>query len=279
MQEQLIALLGQPVTHSKSPQMQNLAFQALELPYRYLAFDVAPQRLKAAISGLKALGFRGANVTIPHKVAILPFLDELTPLARGIGAVNTLCYQDGRLLGDNTDGQGYLASLLEEFPHLQLEKMSVGIAGAGGAARAVAFTLAHHGIGKLYIVNRHLEKGKALADSLREWVDAEAVPFHQFQKVASKLNLLIHATPVGMSPNTEESLIPVEWLHAEMIVSDLIYNPLETRLLREAKERGALIHNGIGMLVHQGALSFERWTGLKAPVELMRECLINSLQT
>lgn len=277
MQEKLIALLGHPVTHSKSPQMQNAAFQHLHLPFRYMAFDVEPSRLAEAIDGLKALGFGGANITIPHKVTILPYLDEITPLAKRIGAVNTLYYQNDKLVGDNTDGEGYMASLLQEFPHIDPITMTVGIVGAGGAARAVAFTLAQYGFKKLYLTNRNIEKGIELVNALRSVSDAEFVPFDQYYQITSKIDLLIHTTPVGMSPNIGESLVPHDWIHDQMIVSDLIYNPGETMLLREAKLKGASTHNGMGMLVHQGALAFEGWTGMKAPVELMKQKLFQSL--
>ncbi len=279
MQEQLIALLGHPVHHSKSPQMQNAAFQSLGLPYHYMAFDVLPSQLKEAVEGLRALGFHGANVTIPHKIPIIPFLDALTPLAKAIGAVNTLYFENDRLIGDNTDGQGYLASLSHEFPHVDPKMMTVGIVGAGGAARAIAFTLAQYGVRKLYITNRHDQKAEELVAGLQAWTAAEVVSMDTFQNVMPQLQLLIHSTPVGMSPNVDESVIPNAWLHSDLIVSDLIYNPNETKLLREAKERGASIHNGIGMLVHQGALSFERWTGRKAPIDFMKVELLNRLYT
>lgn len=257
--------------------MHNAAFRSMVLPYQYIAFDVKPELLGEAVKGLKALGFQGANVTIPHKITILPLLDDITPLAQCIGAVNTLIYENGRLIGDNTDGQGYLASLMDEFPHVNLKDMTVGIVGAGGAARAVAFTLAHYGIKKLYITNRNLEKGMELTEALRQLIDAECILRDEFQHISSQLDLLIQTTSVGMSPNVEQSIVPNEWLHPNMIVSDLIYNPVETKLLLEAKKRGAAIHNGIGMLVHQGALSFERWTKKKAPIDLMKDMLLKSL--
>lgn len=276
MQEQLIALLGHPVAHSKSPLMHNLAFHTLGLPYRYLAFDVHPAHLAVAVQGLKALGFRGANVTVPHKIEVMPLLDDITPLAKQIGAVNTLYYDGGRLVGDNTDGQGYIASLLHEYPHLRLHEMTIGIVGAGGAARAVAYTLAHYGVKKMYITNRSGEKATALANGLLPLTDIEPVKMDAFATVTNKLNLLIQTTSVGMSPHDAASIVPRSWLHPDMIVSDLVYNPLHTRLLSDAREVGAKTHTGIGMLVHQGARAFELWTGEKPPVDAMRNLLIDS---
>lgn len=278
MQEQLIALLGNPVTHSRSPQMHNTAFQALKLPYRYMAFQVEVGQLNSAIMGLKAIGFRGANVTIPHKISIIPYLDDITPLAKEIGAVNTIYVENGRLLGDNTDGKGYLASLFEEFPTLQLQKLKVAIIGAGGAARAVAITLAQHGINKLWISNRTKDKTVDLVSQLSSWTDVEGIDLTQLHTIMPNVDLLIQTTSVGMHPSIEDSLVPRNYLLPTMIISDLVYNPIETKLLRESELVGAKVHSGVGMLLHQGALAFEGWTGKKAPLDLMKKTLLSSLQ-
>ncbi len=278
MQTKLITLLGHPIAHSKSSVMHNAAFQVLQLPYIYTAVDVLPGQLTDTIAFLKGQGFHGANVTIPYKVEIMNLLDDMTPLAKKIGAVNTVYVDHGRLIGDNTDGQGYIASLVAQFPQLQLRNTKVGIIGSGGAARAIAFTLAQYGVNKLYVTNRNLDHAEQLVQSLMGNIDAKAIQFDQFQQITAELQLLIHTTPIGMSPKTDASIVPLEWLRDGLIVSDIIYNPIETKLLSDAHSKGALIHNGVGMLLYQGALSFERWTGTKAPIEVMREQLLESLK-
>lgn len=278
MSENIIVLLGHPIAHSKSPMMHNAAFQALQMPYEYRAIDVAPGQLADTIVSLKDKGLRGANVTLPYKVAIQSLLDDMTPLARRIGAVNTVYVdQKERLIGDNTDGLGYVASLVAQFPQLQLRDISVGIVGAGGAARAIAFTLAEQGVQKIFVTNRTMERAEQLVQSLKDYAHAETVPFQQFERKMSEIQLLIQTTSIGMSPNVHQSIVPDRWLHEEVIVSDIVYNPRETMLLRTAKSKGARLHDGAGMLLYQGALSFERWTGIKAPIEIMKKQLFDSL--
>lgn len=274
---QLVGLFGHPVGHSQSPLMHNTAFQHLQLPYVYVAFDVVPDRLKEAVTGIRGLGIKGVNVTIPHKVAILPFLDEIDPLAQRIGAVNTVVNANGRLIGYNTDGTGYVRSLVEETG-LLLANQVVTLLGAGGAARAVACTLADKGVQEIRIVNRSREKAQKLADHLRPLVNVTALEPNEAEEAVKTATLIINTTSIGMYPNVEEMPIPAEWLHDGLIVSDLIYNPLETKLLTSAKQVNAVTHSGIGMFVNQGALAFERWTGVEAPVELMRQTVLAQLR-
>lgn len=273
----VVGLIGHPVGHSKSPEMMNRAFRACGLPFVYLAFDVAPSELGAAVRGMQALGFRGWNVTIPHKVAILEHLDEVEETAREIGAVNTVVSRDGRLIGYNTDSEGYLRSLVAETG-LELAGQRVLILGAGGAARAVTHALADSGVESITIANRTREKAERLAKSLGRKVDARAVSLTELKRVVPETTLLVQTTSVGMYPKTEAIPIDPSLLHAGMTVSDLIYRPRKTLLLREAEARGARVHGGLGMLLHQAALAFEKWMGRPAPVEVMRDALEEAMK-
>ncbi|WNC16821.1 shikimate dehydrogenase [Brevibacillus brevis] len=273
---QLVGLFGHPVSHSQSPMMHNAAFAEAGLDYAYVAFDVESNSLEDAVAGIRALGLKGINVTIPHKVAIMPMLDEIDPLAKRIGAVNTVVIEDGRLIGYNTDGMGYVRSLVEETG-IQLEQQIVTMLGAGGAARAVAFTLAEKGVKEIRIINRSRERAALLAESLQTIVSTRIVEQGEGQEAIADASLLINTTSIGMLPNVNEMPVPKEWLHDRLIVSDLIYNPLETKLLTEARAIGARVHSGVGMFVNQGALAFELWTGKKAPAEMMRETVLQQL--
>lgn len=272
----LVGLLGHPVSHSQSPMMHNAAFSEAGLGFAYVAFDVAADRLEDAVAGIRALGLKGINVTIPHKVAIMPLLDEIHPLAKRIGAVNTVVIEDGRLIGYNTDGMGYVRSLVDETG-IQLDQQIVTMVGAGGAARAVAFTLAENGVKEIRIINRSRERAMILAESLQPIVSTKIVAQGEGKEAIADASLLINTTSIGMLPNIDEMPVPKEWLHERLVVSDLIYNPLETKLLSEAKAIGARIHSGVGMFVNQGALAFELWTGKKAPTEIMRETVLQQL--
>ncbi|QKG84999.1 shikimate dehydrogenase [Kroppenstedtia pulmonis] len=273
---QKVGLLGHPVIHSKSPEMMNQAFQSLNLPFVYMAYDVEPDQLGQAVNGMRALGFRGWNVTIPHKVAIMKWLDEVEESAREIGAVNTVIRQGKKLIGTNTDGEGYMRSLLQET-RLDLAGCNILILGAGGAARAVGYTLAKAGAEGIFITNRTAVKGKELAERLSRWCPARFVEGEHVKDVIRNTDLLIQTTSVGMSPDVDGIPLDPDWLHGEMVVSDLVYHPRETRLLREAKARGAKVHSGMGMLVYQAALAFEKWTGTVAPVDMMHKTLGKSL--
>ncbi|MED4779267.1 shikimate dehydrogenase [Brevibacillus choshinensis] len=273
---QLVGLFGHPVSHSQSPMMHNAAFSETGLGYAYVAFDVESNSLEDAVAGIRALGLKGINVTIPHKVAIMPMLDEIDPLAKRIGAVNTIVIDDGRLIGYNTDGMGYVRSLAEETG-IELDQQIVTMVGAGGAARAVAFTLAEKGVKEIRIINRSRERATILAESLQSIVSTRIVEQGEGKEAIADASLLINTTSIGMLPNVNEMPVPSEWLHDRLIVSDLIYNPLETKLLSEAKVIGARVHSGVGMFVNQGALAFELWTGKKAPTEVMRDTVLQQL--
>jgi len=267
-------VIGDPIEHSMSPAMHNAVFEKMGLDYWYVPFRVKREDLGKAIDGVRALNIRGLNVTIPHKVAVIPFLDELDPLAEKIGAVNTIVNDDGTLTGYNTDATGFLQALLERG--IEPRGKNVVILGAGGASRAISFILAERGA-HLVILNRLLELDWAeelagrLSDIFGEGVKALKLVKENLARALEKADILVHATSVGMSPNVDETPVPPTLFKPALIVFDIVYNPIKTRLLREAEEAGAQTMSGIEMLVWQGASAFELWTGLKAPVELMRE--------
>lgn len=273
----LAFLLGHPVGHSLSPVMHQAAFAAAGLNAVYLPWAAAPDRLAAAVQGLRAMeNLLGANVTVPHKEAIVRLLDGLTAEAEAVGAVNTLLPRDGKLLGDNTDGVGFLAALREDLG-CEARGLTAAILGAGGAARAVAMSLARAGAGRLVLLNRNVDRAKRLADLVavrHPGCQVTAQPLHLNSKITevAEIRLLVNTTSVGLQPN-DPPLFDYASLSAPIVVCDLIYNPPETPLLRAARARGCPAGNGLPMLVHQGALAFERWTGKPAPVQAMREAL------
>ncbi|UWE02885.1 shikimate dehydrogenase [Laceyella sacchari] len=272
----LLGLLGDPVSHSKSPVMMNAALAELNAPYVYLAFRVSPSALEEAVRGLRALDVKGWNVTIPHKVAIMEHLDGLDDTAREIGAVNTVVKREGKWIGYNTDGAGYLRSLQEQISFEPAEQRVV-LLGAGGAARAVGYALAAAGVSSITVANRTVAKAEELAHHLSRYTQTKAVAVNDSRKEIEAATLIINTTSVGMVPRTEEMPIPGEWLNAHHLVSDLVYHPRMTALLQAAKAKGAIIHTGEGMLLHQAALALELWLGKKAPVEVMRKVLEASL--
>lgn len=273
----LTGVFGHPVAHSMSPLMHNLAFEELGLNMRYAAFDVEPERLQDAVNGIRALNFRGVNVTIPHKVKIMDYLDELDEEAKEIGAVNTVVNDRGKLIGYNTDGRGYIASLVKETGTL-LQGQRVLVIGAGGAARAIVVSLARSGVERIWVANRTLEKAEALAAAAAHHTEVDAVSSDRVRDLAAEATILINATSVGMHPHTEETPIDASLLHASLVVSDLVYNPLKTKLLLDAEKAGAQTHGGLGMLIHQGALAFQYWTGEEAPVDLMQKTVLSRLE-
>ena len=269
----ICGLIGDPVGHSMSPAMHNAAFSSLGLDYAYLPFRVEKERLASAIEGVRALGIRGLNVTIPHKVAVMPFLDGLDPLAERIGAVNTIVNDNGHLQGYNTDAGGFLKALLAGG--IEPDGKRVVILGAGGASRAVSFALAERGAA-IVILNRPPEMDWAveLAASLSRFSDkgVRALELNEqnLRAVLEPADILVNATSVGMSPNVSQTPVAKGLLRSGLVVFDVIYNPVTTRLLAEAREVGAEAIGGLDMLVWQGALAFEMWTGLKAPVDIMK---------
>lgn len=278
---QLVGLIGWPVKHSVSPAMHNAAFDALGRRWHYSLLPTPPGRVKAALTDLKAQGYRGANVTVPHKQTVMPYLDELTDAAQAIGAVNTIVRQEGRLIGHNTDGDGFLAAL-READFEPAEKRAL-VLGAGGAARAVVYALAQAGC-TIAIHNRTVRRAAQLAHQIQHvgvrapvtWVPVTTALADLDLAV---LDLLVNATSVGMWPHTDASPWPETLpLPAHWTVFDLVYNPAETHLLSQARAVGATTVGGLGMLIHQGALAFEMWTGQHPPLEVMRVAAQNALK-
>lgn len=278
----VVGVFGHPVEHSLSPAMHNAAFAALELPFIYVPFPVQPEAIGPAVRSLPALGIVGVNLTIPHKESVLPFLDEVTQEARDVGAVNTVHCVTGRLLGDNTDGRGFSEPLREMG-------FSVGgrravILGAGGAARAVVFRLAREGA-RLILTNRTPERAERLAEAVQEaGFSAEAVqvlPMDDTPRLAAALaeaELLVNTTRIGMHPD-ENSVppVPLQAFHQDLLVYDLVYNPVETQLLKLAREAGCRTLTGVKMLVYQGAAAFQRWTGVWPPTDVMEAAVLRGL--
>jgi shikimate dehydrogenase len=266
-----VALIGYPLGHSISPAMHNAAYRSLGLDYEYVALEVPPDELLKAVEGLRALHFAGFNVTIPHKENVVPLLDEVTPLARKIGAVNTVQNQEGKLIGFNTDGPGFIESLHEEARFNPKGKKMV-ILGAGGAGRAVAITLLENEAREIVFYDIIAEKAERLAEYINQKASQD------LQKEINQADLLINCSPIGMHPKTGESPLPESIkLHRKLMVYDLVYNPAETKLLKSAKEAGAKAVSGLGMLVRQGALAFTVFTGKPAPLKVMFEAAQESL--
>lgn len=272
----MYGVFGDPVRHSKSPLMLNRAFREAKINATYAAFHVHPSRLADAVAGIRALGFGGVNVTIPHKLAVMESLDEVDEGARVIGAVNTIVHRDGKLIGYNTDGIGYTRSLIEETG-IDLKGRTIVIIGARGAARSIAYSLALKGPERIVIANRTEAVAVELAGQLQRFGNFEGRSLASLAPIVERADLLVNTTSVGMHPNVEETPVPANMLHPGLTVSDIVYNPLTTRLLREAAERGCRVHGGLGMFIYQGAYAFEYWTGQPAPVHVMREAVEKSL--
>jgi shikimate dehydrogenase len=274
----ICALIGDPVEHTMSPAMHNAAFKELGLDYVYLPFRVKPEQLSQAVHGLRALNVHGFNVTIPHKVAVIPLLDNLDPVAEKIGAVNTVVNYDGKLKGYNTDAEGFLRALLENG--IKPGGKKVVILGAGGASRAISYILAGKGA-CLTILNRQqeLDWAQNIADLIKEDFGrtVDVLELGHLAGVLKGVDILVNATSVGMSPASNQSLVPAALLGKVPVVVDIVYNPIKTRLLKDAAAAGAKTISGIDMLVWQGALAFEKWTGRIAPVELIRQEAIKML--
>jgi shikimate dehydrogenase len=266
--KKICCLIGDPVEHSLSPLIHNAGYQALGMDYVYLAFQV--KDIKGAIEGIKKLGIRGASVTMPHKARVIEYVDEIDRLALETGAVNTIVNNDGVLTGYNTDYQGALKALEEATP---LEGKRAVLVGSGGAATAIALLLKRGGA-KLVILNRTEEKAKRLA----EMFDVEDSGGLEKLNEVSSANILINATPVGMWPKTNQSLIPKSLLHKRLVVFDTVYNPKETRLLSEARKKGCTIIYGYKMFLYQAAFQFEIFTGQQAPLAAMESALTQALE-
>jgi shikimate dehydrogenase len=271
----MYGVFGDPIRHSKSPIMLNRAFAEVGINAAYAAFHIKPGQLKDAVSGIRTLQFRGVNVTIPHKVEVMDYMDEIDEGARIIGAVNTIVNTDGRLTGYNTDGIGYVRSLKEETG-IDLRGKKVLMVGAGGAARGVGYALAKEGASHIYFANRTREKADELARTMSEFTGTSGLGLDEIADVAGEVGLIVNNTSLGMHPNVDQVPMDTTLIHPSTVVSDLVYNPLITKFLRESEGRGAKIHSGLGMFIYQGAYAFEYWTGVPAPIAAMRQVVLDS---
>ena len=270
----VVGLIGHPVEHSFSPPMHNAAFESLKMDYVYTAFDVKPNNLENAIIGAQALDIRGFNVTIPHKIEVMKYLNEIDEVASLIGAVNTIDFKD--LKGYNTDGIGAIKAIGEVT---KIKNKNVLIAGAGGASRAISFYIAKYGADSLTILNRNVERAQELAGDVSASGLIDSVSSDEISNMnLDDVDILINTTPVGMHPNVDDAPIALACdMHEDLVVFDAVYNPNETGLLKQAIEAGAKPVYGIKMLLYQGAESFEIWTGNKAPIGVMEEALTKTL--
>jgi shikimate dehydrogenase len=274
----IYGIFGFPVKHTFSPGMHNAAFKKTGLDACYVPFAVNPDVLGDAVKGLRALGLRGLNITVPHKEKVVPFLDELSTEARLIGAVNTIEIKDGRLIGHNTDGRGFLRSLKADAGFNAKGKQFL-LLGSGGAARAVAFSLALAGATRLRFRDLDLQKAEALAQDLRNrtGVDAASISGDSLAAAAGEADCLINATPLGLK-KSDPLPLSKEKILKRHLVCDLVYNPPDTEFLKAARSAGAKRLPGLGMLLYQGVIAFEIWTGRKAPVPVMKAALTRQLK-
>ena len=274
----IYGLIGYPVKHSVSPQIHNAAFKTIGINAVYLTFEVKKEFLKKALDGVKALGIKGLNVTIPHKVNVIKYLNKLTYEANLIGAVNTILNEDGKLIGFNTDYTGVLKTF--ETYKIDLTNKKIVLLGAGGAAKAIAFAIAEKA-SSLIILNRTKRKAVNLVKELNKKLKVNALgnslTFKALKNSLKDADILINATSVGMEPNVNQTLVAKELLQKDMVVFDIIYNPLETKLLKEAGEIGAKCINGVEMLVQQAAEAFKIWFKIEPPVNEMRKAALKSL--
>lgn len=273
----IFGIFGYPVEHTFSPGMHNAGFKKLGMDACYVPFAVHPDRLGDAVKAILPLGLRGVNITVPHKERVIAFLDELSEEARLIGAVNTVEVRENRLIGHNTDGRGFIRSL-KELARFNPEGKRFLIIGAGGAGRAVGFSLALSGAGSIFYHDTNAQKVDVLVKEIRNktGVAVDSVDGEALEACATGAACLINATPLGLK-RSDVLPIPKEYMNEKHLVCDLVYNPSETRLLKAAKARGARGLTGLGMLLYQGVIAFEIWTGKKAPIRVMKSALVKQI--
>ena len=271
-------VIGDPIDHTLSPIMHNAAFEFLKIDYVFLAFKVQVAEVGKALGGMRALNIHGLNVTMPHKNAVIKYLDQIDPTAKTIASANTILNKDGKLFGFNTDGVGALNALEQNCVKLKGKK--VMLLGAGGAAKAIAYTLSQEA-DELIILNRTPKPAIDLAELLKQKfskkIAGDGLSPKSVKENLADSDVLINATSVGMKPDANQTPVELEWLKPDLVVMDIIYNPLETKLAKDAKLAGAKVVSGVEMLIYQGAASFEIWTACKAPVEVMRKAALNHL--
>jgi shikimate dehydrogenase len=272
-------VIGDPIEHTLSPAMHNAAFEALGLDYVFLAFRVKSRSVADAVNGARALNIRGLNVTMPHKTKVIAHLDRIDLSAQIVNSVNTILCKEKMLFGFNTDGVGAIKALKENG--VELKGRKVLLLGAGGAARAIAYALAKEA-DELAVLNRTVKQAQELSRllerSFSKKIGYGSLAPSDVQAHLQDSDILINATSVGMKPKADETPVPAKLLRRNLAVMDIVYNPLETKLSKDAQAAGAKVVSGVEMLIYQGAASFELWTGKSAPVEVMREAALNHLQ-
>ncbi len=274
----VLCIIGYPIEHSMSPIMHNAAIRELNLDYIYLAFNIFPANLNLAVKGIKAFNIIGINVTIPFKQKIMKYLDEIDPIAKKIGAINAIKNDKGYLTGKNIDAEGAMKALLNAG--YTVSGKNILLLGAGGAARALAYIMAED-VHKIVFVNRTEKRALKLSNQIKKYfgINAEAKKMSKnvLKDESKKADIIINTTPVGMYPNVDKSPIPAECLHEDLIVYDIVYNPLKTKLITDATQKGCKTLGGLDMLVNQGALAFEWWTNKKPDTSLMKKKIIEFL--
>lgn len=285
----ILGILGHPLSHSLSVPMHMSAIFTLGIDYVYLSFDIPPEDLSHAINQFKKEKVKGFNVTIPYKETIMHFLDDIDPYANKIGAVNTVNNENGRLKGYNTDGIGYIRSLKEQTGFDPIDKKVLMI-GAGGAGRAISFALLKSGIKKLFIANRTIQRAESLVAHLNSYFPQailHPLSLENIDRISyTDIDLIVNTTSVGMKKtkqtNKDDSVELLKFsdkmFNKNIIVSDIVYNPIQTPMLKSAKQAGLKIHEGIGMLIYQGAESFKIWTGINPPIDVMRQSVLKAIQ-
>ena len=275
----ITGVIGHPIEHSMSPPMHNNAYKQLNMDYVYVAFHVQPEDIEKLITSAKTLGICGLNVTIPHKTTIIPYLDEIDETAKKIGAVNTIQFKDNKAKGYNTDGIGAIKSIQE---YTTLQDKNILILGAGGASKAISFSLINENINSLTIANRTKENAEQLIENIKKQTNFTKIQYHTINdvdEIIEDMDIIINTTPIGMYPHHEvKPPIKTDNINKNHIVMDIIYNPLETQLLKQSKENGAQTINGTSMLINQGLVSFEIFTGEKATYKSFEEALLNQLK-
>lgn len=271
---ELVGVFGDPVDGNPTGVMEEAAFAACGLNYRYLTVKVTKDDFNDAMKALRAFHMRGVNLTMPHKITVLPYLDEISEAARIIGAVNTISVNDGKLFGENTDGKGFVQAMKNSGETLEGKKVT--ILGAGGAAKAIAVECALAGAASITVINRTLSRARELAEVICANTKAEgkALQWEENQKIPADTDILIQATCVGLYPDCDQKPdIDYDTITASMVTTDVVFNPADTLFLQEAAKRGAKTVNGLGMLACQGAQNFTLWTGEEAPLEVMEDTL------
>ena len=272
-QKKLVGVFGDPVDDNPSVVIEQVAFDYMKLPMEYLTIQVKQGDLKAAIEGLRAMNFTGINITMPHKIDVLQYLDYVADDAKIMGAVNTIYVKGGKLYGENTDGKGFMRNL--QNGNVPTKGKNVVILGAGGVARAISVELANAGVKHITVVNVIKEEGERLVELLNSKTSVEAIFVfwdHKYS-VPEKTDILVNAKPIGFVNKEEKPNIEYESIHSQMAVCDVIPNSVNTLFLEEAKKIGCNTFNGMQMLVNQGAIAFELWTGLEAPLQVMLDAL------